>query len=95
MQQTQVRSLGWEDPLEKEKATLSSIPAWKIPRTGEPGGLQPMGLPRVGHDTTKRLSDWAQEHRFALQRCISFYSAARCISYKYTYIPSLLDFLAI
>ena len=38
-----VRSLGQEDPLEKEMATHSSILAWKIPRTEEPGGLQPMG----------------------------------------------------
>ena len=42
MQQTQVRSLGWEDPLEKEVATHSSILAWEIPWTEEPGGL---GLP--------------------------------------------------
>ena len=42
-QQTQVRALGWEDPLEKEVATHSSILAWKIPWTGEPGGLQSMG----------------------------------------------------
>ena len=49
-QETQIRSLGWENPLEKETATCSIIPAWKIPRTEEPGGLQPMGLQRVGHD---------------------------------------------
>ena len=48
--ETQVRSLGWEDPLEKERATHSSILAWRIPGTGEPGGLPSMGLPRVGHD---------------------------------------------
>ena len=40
MQETQVGSLGWEDPLEKEVATYSSILAWKIPWTEEPGGLQ-------------------------------------------------------
>ena len=45
-----VRSLGWEDPLEKEMATHSSILAWKIPWTGEAGGLQSMGSQRVGHD---------------------------------------------
>ena len=45
-----VRSLGWEDPLEKETATHSSIHAWKIPWTGEPGGLQSMRLQRVGYD---------------------------------------------
>ena len=42
-----VPSLGWEDPLEKETATHSSIHAWKIPWTGEPDGLQSMGLQRV------------------------------------------------
>ena len=49
-QETQVRSLGWEDPLEKEMAIHSSILAWKIPWTEEPGGLQSTGLQRVGHD---------------------------------------------
>ena len=50
MQETQVRSLGWEDPLEKEMATHSSILAWRIPWTENPGGLQSMGSQRVGHD---------------------------------------------
>ena len=50
MQKTQVRSMGWEDLLEKEMATHSSILAWRIPWTEEPGGLQPVGLQRVGHD---------------------------------------------
>ena len=50
MWKTRVRSLGWEDPLEKEMATHSSILAWKIPWTEEPGKLQFMGLQRVGHD---------------------------------------------
>ena len=50
VQETQVRSLGWEDPLEKEMATHSSILAWKISWTQEPGGLQSMGSQRVGHD---------------------------------------------
>ena len=45
-----VRSLGWKDPLEKEMATHSSILAWKISWTEEPGGLQSMGWQRVGHD---------------------------------------------
>jgi len=49
-QETGVRSLGWEDPLEKEMATHSSTLAWKIPWTKEPGRLQPMGSQRVGHD---------------------------------------------
>ena len=46
----QVQSLGWEDPLEEVMATHSSILAWRIPRTEEPGGLQSIGLQRVGHD---------------------------------------------
>ena len=50
MQETRVQSLGLEDPLEKEMATHSSILAWRIPWTEEPGRLQSMGLPRVGHD---------------------------------------------
>ena len=45
-----VQSLGWEDPLEKRTATHSSILAWKIPWTEEPGGLQSMGLQRIEHD---------------------------------------------
>ena len=49
MQDTQVQSLGWEDPLEKEMATHSSILAWKIPWTEEPSRLQSMGSQRVGH----------------------------------------------
>ena len=50
MQETRVRSLGWEDRLEKEMAAHSSILAWEIPRTEEPGRLLSMGLQRVGHD---------------------------------------------
>ena len=48
--ETQVQSLGWEDPLEKEMATHSSTLAWKIPWTEEPGRLQSMESQRVGHD---------------------------------------------
>ena len=48
-QETQVRSLGQKDPLEKEMATHSSILVWKIPWTEEPGGLQSMESQRVGH----------------------------------------------
>ena len=53
MQETyevQVLSLGWEDSLQEEMATHSSIFAWRIPQTQEPGGLQTMGSQRVGHD---------------------------------------------
>ena len=50
VQETQVRSLGWEDPLEKEMATHSSILTWKISWTEEPGALQSMGSQKVRHD---------------------------------------------
>ena len=50
MRETQVQSLGGEDPLEKEMATHSNILAWRIPWTEEPGGLQSMGSQRVGHN---------------------------------------------
>ena len=50
VQERRIQSLGWEDPLEEETATHSSILVWKIPWTQEPGGLQPMGLQRIRHD---------------------------------------------
>ena len=49
-QETRVRFLGWEDPLEKDISAHSSTLAWKIPWTEEPGRLQSMGSQRVGHD---------------------------------------------
>ena len=49
-QETSVQPLGWENPLEKGMATHSSVLAWRIPWTEEPGRLQPMGLQRVGHN---------------------------------------------
>ena len=55
MQETRVQSLGWEDPLEKEMATHSSILAWRIPWTEEPGGLQSMETEEL--DTTECLSN--------------------------------------
>ena len=54
--------LGWEDPLEKEMAVHSSIVAWKIPWTEEPGRLQSMGSQRVGHDWATSLSLSPQKH---------------------------------
>ena len=50
VQETQIQSLGWEDPLEKRMATHFSILAWRIPWTEECGGLQSMGSQRAGHD---------------------------------------------
>ena len=49
-QETLVRFLGWKDPLEEGMETHSSVLAWRIPWTEEPGGLQSMGPQRVGHD---------------------------------------------
>ena len=57
MQETWVWSLGWEDPLEKGLSTYSIILAWRIPWKEEPGGLQSMGLQRIGYD-------WATSFRF-------------------------------
>ena len=56
IQETQVQSLGWYDPLEEEMATHFSIFAWKIPRTEEPSRLQSMGSQRVGHDWVNERS---------------------------------------
>ena len=57
MQETQVRALGQEDPLEKGMATHSRILTWRIPWTEEPGGLQSMGPQTVGHDWATELRD--------------------------------------
>ena len=54
--ETWVRSLGWEDPLEKAMATHSSTLAWRIPWMKEPGGLQSMGSKRFGHDRAASLA---------------------------------------
>ena len=66
MRETWVRSLGREDPLEKEMATHSSIPAWRIRWTEEPGELQSTGSQRVGHDWATSLSlnkpYWPKNH---------------------------------
>ena len=59
LQDMWVQTLGQEDPLEKGMATRSSIPAWRIPWTEEPGGLQSMGLQRVGHDWSKSAQELA------------------------------------
>ena len=53
-EEVQVPSLGWEDPLEKEMATHSSVPVWEIPWTEEPSRLQSMGSQRVRHDLATR-----------------------------------------
>ena len=54
MQEAQVQSLGWEDPLEKEMAPHTSILAWEIPLTEEPAALQSTGLQRVKHNNNNK-----------------------------------------
>ena len=71
MQETQVWSLGGEDPLEKEVATLSSILAWRIPWTEEPNGLQSMGLQRFRHDWAAKQQRWSHNNlKFTKERLI-------------------------
>ena len=63
MQETPDQSLGWKDLLEKGMAIPSSILAWRIPWTQEPGGLQSMGLQRVGHDWVSNTFTFKEEER--------------------------------
>ena len=72
MWETWVRSLGREDSLEKEMATHSSILAWRIPWTEEPGGLQSMGLQRVAHNLAATTTDSA-----ATAACLNLSTALR------------------
>ena len=80
MQETWVESLGWEDPLEKEMATHSSILVWEIPLTKEPGGLQSKGSQRVGHDLVTKLKTMPLKvgHKIPsdLMRCHSYQAAS-------------------
>ena len=78
-----VRSLGWEDPLEKEMATHSSIFAWIIPWTEEPGGLQPWGCREL--DTTEQLEN--EEIHFNM----SFTDFETYQKIGNSYVPSALD----
>ena len=70
MRETWIWSLGWEDPLEKEMVTHSSILAWRIPWMEEPGRLQSTGLQRVGHN-------WATSLHFASLNTVDYYSAMK------------------
>ena len=73
MQDMWVQPVGGEDPLEEEMASHSSLLAWRTPRTEEPGGLQSLGLQRVGHDSACRRSCEASQLR-ALSMLKSFNS---------------------
>ena len=70
-------ALGWKDPLEKEMATHSSILAWKIPWTGEPGGLQSIGSQRVGNDRATNTSDLCQ-FSSVTQSCLTLCDPMNC-----------------
>ena len=71
MQEIQVQSLGWEDPLQKGMATHSSILAWRIPWTEEPGWLQSMGSQRVGHNQATKHINKTSIHSYALTTSIN------------------------
>ena len=74
MQGTWALSLGQEDPLEKDMTTHSSILAWKIPWTEEPGRLQSMGLQRVGHlGGTRRVGGLLGAHRMSVFTYVQAY----------------------
>ena len=75
MQDMWIWSLGREDPLEKKVATHSSVLAWEIPWTEEPGGLEPMGSQRVGHD-------WAANSQVT---CVGLCGHSVCLVIQYTY----------
>ena len=77
MQETWVQSLGQEDPLGEEMATHSSVLAWKIPWTEEPGGLQFMGSQRVGQD-------WVTEHIGTSSCCVYPHKWPMCLSFVLT-----------
>ena len=103
MQETQeawVRSLGWEDPLEKEMGTHSSILARKIPLTEGPGGLQPMRSQRVGHDLVAKQQQTPAHggkiphpklHSSECSECKISVSESLCVSFT---CSSLLCFLS-
>ena len=89
MQETQDQSLGQEDPLENEIAIHSSILAWRIPRTEEPGRLQSMVLQRVGHAwaaNTQRITDWIRGSRVDFQRayvCVYTHTHTHIVTAKF------------
>ena len=77
VQETQIRSLGREDPLEKEMATHSSTLAWRIPWTEEPGRLQSMGLQRVRHDCVTHFNNFDPET--SLRCVVLIQSTGQCV----------------
>ena len=86
MQETRLRSLSQEDPLEKEMATHSSILAWRIPWREEPGGLQSMGSQRVGHS-------WANSLTHSLTQCECYLNSCQNMSNSSTAFWNFLESL--
>ena len=84
MQETWIWSLGWEDPLEKGMDTHSSILAWRIPWTGEAGGLQFMGSQRVGHVWVAKTNSENSEFNYPHSVYLFAYS-------QFTYVSGISD----
>ena len=80
MQEMQVQSLGQEDPLEEEMATHSSILAWRIPWTEEPGGLQSMGSQRVENDLVSKHTCWYTEIQLVSHTAVTTSNVAKFTS---------------
>ena len=77
MQETCVQSLGQEDSLEREMATHSSVLAWRIPWTEEPGGIQSMGLQRVGHDWATNTHTLCSQRAFLHKNSLRIFDTSR------------------
>ena len=77
-----VQFLGWEDPLEKEMATHSSILTWRIPWTEEPGGLQFTGLQRVGHSLATNTFPFLSKLLIPGREKCSLVDISRCLLYQ-------------
>ena len=90
-----VQSLGWDDTLEESRTTLSSILAWRIPWTGEPGGLQPMGSQRIGHDLAPSTHFTAMlllRHKHSKNKNLKSKAVVRVDGYKHQDFPMHLSF---
>ena len=83
MRETRVRSLGWEDPLEKEMATHSNTIAWKIPWMEEPGRLQSMRLQRVGHNWATSLFFRGKKLLILIKFIVFFYICCSFLHKKF------------
>ena len=83
MQESQVQFLSWEDPLEKEMATRSSVLAWRIPWTEEPGRLQSMGLQKVGQDLATKSPP-----ELTIERSYQTHSHNLCLKIRLVRKPS-------